>query len=212
MTLEEMLALLPDNDVGAIDAADLRVIVTELFTIADTARTTAEAASGVANDAYGQISAISTTADAAHTAATAAENSAAAAQTQVSALTPRVTALEAKQEYIGQMFTYEWSTAATPAVGKMTSNPQWNIAATKLLISETTADGASIFFTQVDAAPGVRINLAASNGGKITATTTGPSVDMGTYREVPVAISLVNGPAPVSNERVTVTVLLAVTP
>jgi len=36
MTLEEMLALLPDNSVGAIDAADLRVIVTELFHAANT--------------------------------------------------------------------------------------------------------------------------------------------------------------------------------
>lgn len=30
MTLAEMLALLPDNDTGEIDAADLRTIVTEL--------------------------------------------------------------------------------------------------------------------------------------------------------------------------------------
>lgn len=32
MTLEELLALLPDNDTGDIDAADLRTIVTELAT------------------------------------------------------------------------------------------------------------------------------------------------------------------------------------
>lgn len=31
MTLEELLALLPDNTTGQIDAADLRTIVTELF-------------------------------------------------------------------------------------------------------------------------------------------------------------------------------------
>ena len=31
MTLDEMLALLPDNQTGDIDAADLRTIVTELF-------------------------------------------------------------------------------------------------------------------------------------------------------------------------------------
>jgi len=31
MTLEEMLALLPDNTTGAIQAADLRIIVTELY-------------------------------------------------------------------------------------------------------------------------------------------------------------------------------------
>ena len=31
MTLDELLALLPDNTTGAIDAVDLRTIVTELF-------------------------------------------------------------------------------------------------------------------------------------------------------------------------------------
>ena len=35
MTLDELLALLPDNTTGAIDAADLRIIVTELFAMAD---------------------------------------------------------------------------------------------------------------------------------------------------------------------------------
>lgn len=127
----------------------------------------------------------------------------------MSALTPRVNALEAEPELIGQMFTYEWSTAATPAVGKITSNPQWNASATVLLISETTADGASIFFTLVDAA-NTSVKLTAANGGKITATTTGPSVDKGTYREVPIAIQSAIGPTPISNERVTVTVLLVV--
>jgi hypothetical protein len=31
MTLQEMLDLLPDNDMGAITASDMRTIVTELF-------------------------------------------------------------------------------------------------------------------------------------------------------------------------------------
>jgi hypothetical protein len=31
VTLDDLLALLPDNDTGAIDAADLRTIVTELW-------------------------------------------------------------------------------------------------------------------------------------------------------------------------------------
>jgi hypothetical protein len=37
MTLDELLALLPDNNTGAIDAADLRTIVTDLFTKAGAA-------------------------------------------------------------------------------------------------------------------------------------------------------------------------------
>lgn len=36
MTLAELLALLPDNNSGAIDAADLRAIVTELYEAANT--------------------------------------------------------------------------------------------------------------------------------------------------------------------------------
>lgn len=36
MTLDELLALLPDNDSGEISAADLRTIVTELHTVANT--------------------------------------------------------------------------------------------------------------------------------------------------------------------------------
>jgi hypothetical protein len=36
MSLDELLALLPDNSTGAIDAADLRAIVTELFNAANT--------------------------------------------------------------------------------------------------------------------------------------------------------------------------------
>jgi hypothetical protein len=39
MTLDEMLALLPDNNTGAIDAIDIRTIVTELYNAAHTAFT-----------------------------------------------------------------------------------------------------------------------------------------------------------------------------
>lgn len=40
MTLDEMLALLPDNDSGAIDADDLRAIVTELWTYTNNVQAT----------------------------------------------------------------------------------------------------------------------------------------------------------------------------
>ena len=50
MSLEELLALLPDNDVGAIDAADIRVVTTELFTLAQTAMTDAAQATSVAGE------------------------------------------------------------------------------------------------------------------------------------------------------------------
>jgi hypothetical protein len=48
VTLEELLALLPDNTTGAIDAEDLRVIVAELYTqwASNEARITAVEASG----------------------------------------------------------------------------------------------------------------------------------------------------------------------
>src|SRR5262245_60262982 len=43
MTLDELLALLPDNTTGEIDAADLRTIVTELFNKTAAVQTEADA-------------------------------------------------------------------------------------------------------------------------------------------------------------------------
>src|SRR5262245_52811150 len=53
MTLAELLALLPDNNTGDIDAADLRTIVTELFDNTATVLAEAQANTGqiVNNDA-----------------------------------------------------------------------------------------------------------------------------------------------------------------
>lgn len=60
MTLEELLALLPDNDTGAIDAADLRTIVTDLYgQIADIANVT-----GVVGDEITSMGAVVMTNDA----------------------------------------------------------------------------------------------------------------------------------------------------
>lgn len=39
MTLEELLALLPDNGTGEISAADMRTIVTELYSYTTTVQT-----------------------------------------------------------------------------------------------------------------------------------------------------------------------------
>jgi hypothetical protein len=144
MTLDEMLALLPDNTTGAIDAADLRAIVADLFTAANT---------------------------------------------------------------YAQTFGYLWQAAGTtPASGKVTVSPPWGLGSTSLLISETTEDGHNLVFTLLDTAE-ARVILAGVNGGIMRADILGTSVDVGSSREVPIAVTEVTGLAPINGEKVAVTIL-----
>lgn len=150
MTLDEMLALLPDNSTGAIDAADLRAIVTGLFDAANT---------------------------------------------------------------YAQTFSYGWSTTGgAPSNGKVMTEPlAWDDTVTHLLLNETTADGYALVFNLFDASSGGQIWLSAANGGLLRTTITGPSVDNGSYRDIPVTVDSFTGPAPANNEKVAVTVLVRLT-
>jgi hypothetical protein len=147
MSLEELLALLPDNNSGAIDAADLRTIVTELFYAANT---------------------------------------------------------------YAQTFSYTWSTTGgTPSTGKVvTDNQAWDATVSAIWINETTSDGYALVFGLFDASSGGQIWLSGANGGSLHTTIAGPSVDAGAYRTIPVTPDSWNGPIPVNNEKVTVTVLV----
>jgi hypothetical protein len=149
MTLEEMLALLPDNTTGAIDAADLRAIVTDLFTAANT---------------------------------------------------------------YAQTFSYGWTTTGSaPSTGKVTTdNGVWDLTATLVELNETTSDGYALVFNLLDSSTGGQVWLSAATGGILKATITGPSVDQGSYREIPVTVDSVSGVAPVNNEKVTVTILAVI--
>lgn len=144
MTLDEMLALLPDNTSGDISAADLRTVVTELHRIASS---------------------------------------------------------------VSAVFSYTWVDAdPSPGAGKVTMDQNWSMAATKLLISETTLDGATVTFTSVDAAAAVELLIISAGGGRWRGTVSGPSVDQGGYREVPVTPLEAVDPKPANNEKVNLVV------
>lgn len=137
-----MLALLPDNTTGDISAADLRAIVTDLYTIAST---------------------------------------------------------------VGASYPFEWVNNPAPASGKVSVTGGWSTAATAVVLSETTADGAPLSFDVVDFATEGRVFLNAVGGSRLSADQTGPSVDNGTYRSIPIANAVLTGAAPAAAEKVFVT-------
>jgi len=144
MTLDEMLALLPDNTTGEISPADLRAIVSDLY-------------------------------DAAHT--------------------------------TGDSYAYKWSTSGgAPNTGYVTMDQPWQTFATTLRISETTSDGLALGFGVLDGAVAARIWLSTAAGAKLTATVTGPSVDQGPYRDVPISVQSIVGNQPANNSAVTVSI------
>lgn len=142
MTLEEILALLPDNSVGAIDAADLRTAVTELW---------------------------------------------------------------ARSSTVGQVFSYRWATSPGPGTGRVAG--PWVIGSGIVQLSETTEDGATLSYAILDALPGTVLRVIADGGASVLrATVTGLSVDQGNYRDVPVLVESVTGPAPAANAKVSVAI------
>jgi hypothetical protein len=145
MTLDEMLALLPDNTAGDISAADMRQIVTDLY-------------------------------HAAHSTSNA--------------------------------YAYRWATnGQPPSTGHLTMDQPWQSFATKALISETADDGITPGFAVIDGAVAARVWLTAG-ASQLIANVTGPSVDLGTYREVPIAIVSITGAQPSNNAAVTLSLVV----
>src|SRR5262245_34717783 len=143
MTLDEMLALLPDNTAGEISAADLRSIVSDLYDMANT---------------------------------------------------------------VGDSFAYLWSTSGgAPGSGHCTMDQPWQAFATKMLVSETANDGIVTGWTVVDTAVSAKFWVTTAAGSKLTGEITGPSLDMGTYREVPIHVASITGAQPGNNAAVTLT-------
>src|SRR5262245_11244469 len=64
MTLDELLALLPDNTTGEIDAADLRTVVTELFNATAAVQTEADSTLTMANANAAAVAEFAVTTDA----------------------------------------------------------------------------------------------------------------------------------------------------
>jgi hypothetical protein len=145
-TLDDLLALLPDNDTGEITASDLRTIVTELW----------------------------------HQAS-----------------------------IYGNSYLFKWDMNPPPSAGQITMDQPWQMFATKILVSATTNDGLTLTFDLLDNSTETKFLLATKAGGKLQATATGPSVDFGSYREVPVTVTSMSGTPPSGNDNVTVTVLAA---
>jgi hypothetical protein len=146
MTLDELLALLPDNETGMISAADMRVIVTDLY-------------------------------EASHS---SAESS-----------------------------VLRWDTSGSaPASGRVTMDQPWNVTATKVLVSETADDGRVLAFGVMDTAQQARLWITTAGGAKLVADVTGPSTDLGSYREVPIVVESIAGNQPAMNAVVTVTIFV----
>lgn len=146
MTLDEMLALLPDNTTGEISAADLRAIVTDLHALASA---------------------------------------------------------------VGQVFPYLWANDPSPGAGKVNVTP-WDTTATFLSIAEVTDDGQAVTFGALDMASSAQVRLIGALGSTLDADITGPSGDQGGYRNLPIAVTGITGPAPTMNEKLSV--LLVMTP
>lgn len=102
---------------------------------------------------------------------------------------------------------YQWTTNLAPPSGKVTLNQGWATLSNAVLISETANDGTVVGFMVLDNSVGSRVYLTGKTGGKLTANVTGPSVDMGTYRSVPVSVIEVIGTTPAGNDDITVTFL-----
>ena len=105
-------------------------------------------------------------------------------------------------------FPFKWSTGGTPGAGHVTMDQPWQTFATKALISETADDGTAVGFGAVDAAVAARVWITAPNNVQLVADVTGPSVDMGAYREVPIAVRSIVGGQPSNNAAVTVSLVV----
>lgn len=142
MTLDELLALLPDNTIGEISAADLRTIVTDLFT-------------------------------AAHA--------------------------------VGDRVAYGWSASdSSPPNGKLFLSGGWTMTPGTAAISETTGDGVPMAFTAIDRGDDVRMLFTGPANQTLRLDLNGPSVDQGTYREVPYVVTAVAGVEPSNTDTLAV--------
>jgi hypothetical protein len=146
MTLEELLALIPDNEDGQIEADDLQTIVTELYNRAGNS--------------------------------------------------------------MGDSWAYKWTTSSPPPTGRANLDAAWGVTATKLWVSETADEGASPTFGMIEDAVQARLWIGTADGKRLGADITGPIVDLGTYREIPIEVTDVVGPGPANNDSVTVTAVV----
>jgi hypothetical protein len=121
-----------------------------------------------------------------------------------------VTELWNQARTYGNLYAYKWDNtpASPPASGQITMDQPWALTATQILISESTDDGLTLTFALVDDALSGRIWLSTSGGARLEADVLGPTVDQGTYREIPIQVTSVTGSAPGNNAPVTLTIIV----
>lgn len=93
-----------------------------------------------------------------------------------------------------QVFSYKYG-SSVPATGTVYTNA-WSMGATEIRINETTDDGAILSFGVLASAKTAEIRLVTTDGKILRATITGPAVDNGAYRTIPIAPIQVIGTVP----------------
>lgn len=119
-----------------------------------------------------------------------------------------VTELYRLATQVNQVYSYKWVASVTPTAGEV-HTPAWNLTPTKIYISETTNEAQTLSFVTMDAST-TEIWLSTVDGAKFRATVTGPTVDSGTFREVPITVDSASGTPPSAGEQVLVTLRLSV--
>jgi hypothetical protein len=97
-------------------------------------------------------------------------------------------------------FRYRWSGIQTqPGAGRLSTDQGWVDTVLEVRLSETSDDGRVPDFVVYDAAP-VPITVTAFGGKVAVFDPSGPSVDQGTFRTIPVTVGHIEGTSPANNE------------
>jgi len=109
-----------------------------------------------------------------------------------------------------QVFSYVWTTTPGPGAGKVTID-LWSMSGSKVQISETTDDGQVLTFALLDGSANKEVRLLTGSGKALRAHISGPSVDQGGFRDLPIQVLELTGAAPSNNERMSVALVLVIT-
>lgn len=106
-----------------------------------------------------------------------------------------------------QAYPFRWASGGAPDAGHVTMDQPWQMFASKALVSETADDGTALGFALLDGAVASRVWITGPSG-QLVADVTGPSVDVGGYREVPIGVRSISGDQPGDNSAVTVSLVV----
>lgn len=118
-----------------------------------------------------------------------------------------VTSLHGLAELVSTAFSYQWAADVPPANGTL-STDAWSMAATEIFISNYTQDEEALTYSVLDGAATKYVLMSTTEGSRMRATITGPSVDQTTYRVLPISVDSKSGPQPSAGQNVTLTVVV----